>query len=152
MPTSSLYISYRTSNVVDNFGYRGNNPSGVDNFGYSPLPRAIIVYYRCHTFGNGHNYICDYTLTWETIHLRMDIYLGIYIYLGLDIDLGLDKYLEMDINFGLDIYLGMSIDHSPCCIHIYIYVYIYIGHLKNYMKLDLSQFIYYPKRAELLFA
>ena len=63
-----------------------------------------------HTFGNGHNYICDYTLTWETIHLRMDIYLGIYIYLGLDIDLGLDKYLEMDINFGLDIYLGMSID------------------------------------------
>ena len=23
----------------------GNNPSGVDNFGYSPLPRAAIVYY-----------------------------------------------------------------------------------------------------------
>ena len=25
--------------------HQGNNPSGVDNFGYSPLPRAIIVYY-----------------------------------------------------------------------------------------------------------
>ena len=36
--------------------------------------------------------------------------------------------------------------HSLCCIHIY------IGHLINDMKLESSQFIYYPKRAELLFA
>ena len=33
-----------------------------------------------------------------------------------------------------------------------VYMYIYIGHLINDMKLDSSQFIYYPKREELLFS
>jgi hypothetical protein len=32
------------------------------------------------------------------------------------------------------------------------HTHIYISHLINDMKLESSQFIYYPKRAELLFA
>jgi hypothetical protein len=40
--------------ILDIHGPQGNNPIGVDNFGYSPLPRAIIVYYyidRCELWG-----------------------------------------------------------------------------------------------------
>jgi hypothetical protein len=39
--------------VYNSWDYsRGNNPSGVDNFGYSPLPRAIIVYYQFNCLNN----------------------------------------------------------------------------------------------------
>ena len=48
-PSESVNIQ----NCQPHYGYfpeGWNNPSGVDNFGYSPLPRAIIVYYTILKF------------------------------------------------------------------------------------------------------
>ena len=49
-----------------------------------------------------------------------------------------------------DLFQCICLSYTPLVV--FRYIYIYIGHLINDMKLESSQFIYYPKRAELLFA
>jgi hypothetical protein len=60
-------------------------------------------------------------------------------------------FLKLNIKMYIKMYtLCICLSHTPLVV--FIYIYIYIDHLINDMKLESSQFIYYPKRAELLFA